>query len=105
MHRAQPHIVPQLLRGLVLRPETFDALEVKAKLWSKKIAWPKGSEIRAILPLPPLLQILDWLVSHNLCSWLQHLMPMPRGTYAGGVRGTQVARCRGWSVFAAGEGD
>ena len=64
---------------------------VKAKLCGKGTPHLKPAEIRAILPLPALMQIADWLVADALAAQLEACLSVPEHCYCGGGRGTQVS--------------
>ena len=72
-------------------PGLMSAWPVEAKLWGKKTSSPALEEIRAVLPLPPVLQVGDWLVARSLAEVVYREEPVAAENYEGGRRGTQPA--------------
>ena len=68
---AEPEAFVNMLNLFVCSPIMISKYVVKAKLCGKVTAHPKPAEIRAILPLPALMQVADWLVADALATQLR----------------------------------
>ena len=89
VQKHKPNFVTECINHLACSPQQLQKLSIDAKIWGKKTRKPKLSEIRMILPLSPLLSILDVLVSEALSAWLSRVSPPLKGIFVGGERGTQ----------------
>ena len=87
---AAPSEFLAMINTFVCSPEQVSTFVVRAKLSGKGTPNPKPAEIRAILPLPALMQIADWLVADAMATQLNESMAVPDYCYCGGGRGTQV---------------
>ena len=60
-----------------------------ARPYGKGLSKPSSSEVRLILPQPPLAALADALISQGLRSWCDEQLVAPPACFAGGLRGTQ----------------
>ena len=91
MYGAAPTDFVAMLSLLVCSPERLEAQNVEAKAFGKEVFSPTLGEVRLIMPLPPLLQLADWLVSRAFREWLLKHVQVPDSCYLGGRSGTQVS--------------
>ena len=88
---ADPSLLVTYLSKMVCDPAMVAEHCVFAKLHGKQTSRPTLRQIRAILPLPPILQIVDWVVTDELHAWLDRHMPELPACFEGGRPGTQVS--------------
>ena len=90
-HQAAPEFLPALLNGWCGDAHALSRMSVTMRLKGKKTCRPSPKQIRAIMPLPPMLHLFDWMLSTSLNQWLDLHFPVPSSCYCGGTRGTQPA--------------
>ena len=89
VHLAYPEYLPKVLNDLCGDMDALGSFTVAMKLRGKGTRRPTLSQVRAIMPLPPLLQLLDYLLSSELHRWIDGHLPLPDGCFSGAVPGTQ----------------
>ena len=70
-------------------PALASEFVVHARVLGKSTVAPTLSEVRMILPLPPALQLLDWLVADSVQRWVEKVAPLPEHYFCGAIKGTQ----------------
>ena len=88
--QASPVYLLRWLQVLACSPVMLHDFVVRARLLGKGTSKPHVDEVRAILPLPPPLQLLDYMVAASFAEWIGSVLPVPPCCYTGGGRGTQV---------------
>ena len=88
---ANPQVMAQYFARLVCSADMMAEHEIVAKLRGKKTRTPRLSEVRAILPLPPALQVADVIIATALEEWFVPRWPQEEGCFVGGVAKTQTA--------------
>lgn len=92
--RALPEAAPgrfaRALNSLAASTSEMSAFEVFGRRLGKGTARPRPQEVRCILSLPPLLQILDVVLSRTFHAWLSATLPLPLGTHSAGTPGTET---------------
>lgn len=69
-------------------------------VWGKRSSQPFLTELRALVPQSALLSVVDVVVSHRLHAWITQNLPVPPGTFVGGVPGSKVLEiAHGLSFF------
>ena len=71
-------------------PKRCREMYLTGRVLGKGMAQPSLKEIRAILPLPPFLTIVDVLITASLRSWISTHLPQAPGDFIGGRSGTQT---------------
>ena len=91
LHQARPTVLPEFLNSLCGNPSRMQEFTVTMKLKGKKTCSPTLEQIRSIMPMPPLLQLLDYLLSSALSMWIETHLGLPSSCFSGGLSGTQPA--------------
>ena len=86
---ASPEVVTTYFRSLLQTPDGYSELCVFGRPLSKTSGVPEAGDVRLILPLPPVLTIIDVLVSKALSSWNSNYFTIPRGVFVGNRPGCQ----------------
>jgi len=86
---ANPDVFVQCLCTGICDLAQLMRFTICARAYGKASSKPKANECRVILPLPPLLQIFDALLSSWIHDTLGCILPSPPVLWEGAVAGTQ----------------
>ena len=88
---SRPDLVADAVNEVLASDTDLSSFEVRGSLKGKKspTTWP--ADIRAILPLPALLEVADYVVAEALNGFLNESYQPPAGCYFGAVKGSQCA--------------
>lgn len=67
----------------------MSTIEVNAKLFGNESPRTPASKLRAILPLPAVLQVADALLANLLLPCIDSVLPVPAGSFIGARKHTQ----------------
>jgi hypothetical protein len=86
---AQPRLVANFLPLMVSSTAMMSSVVVKGRVFGKESSKAPATSIRAILPLPAVMQILDVLIPSALEVHVRRLLPSVPECFVGAVSGTQ----------------
>ena len=90
LHKCEEAMIVKLLDEHITDPSKLKALNIKVKLWGKGKRQPTTKEVRAILPMPPFVQLLDRLLAKEIDMWTAKIIELPPGCYCGALGGISV---------------
>ena len=85
-----PDLVTDLVNSICCDADALATIVVGARAYGKGTHTPTLSAIRAILPLPPIAQILDLLLSFEMETIYHGTFSLPQELYFGSAPGTQI---------------
>ena len=88
---ARPDLVATTVTNLLASSSALREVMVIGNVKGKKSPRTLPKDIRAILPLPTLLELGDYLVAKHLNGFIDQLFEPIFGVYVGATRGTQCA--------------
>jgi hypothetical protein len=95
--RASPELVASTVQEILGSEELLKQLWINGRVQGKESSSPSADEVRAILPLPALLQIGDLIISEKLEKAIVAVLPQKPGVYHGSDKHTQTLEI-GFSV-------
>ena len=87
MFSCQPHIVADYINMAAASTPTMSSMCIDGRVYGKSSPHSLVKDLRAIMPLPACLQILDVLFADYLHDWINRVLPLPRGTIAAARKG------------------
>lgn len=77
--------------GSAAGSETFwRSLTISGRVYGKTQSWPTLGQLRAILPMPPVMQLLEVILARRLQTFISEALPPVPKLCVGAVPGSQV---------------
>ena len=86
---AQPEIAVDFFKRAMSSSPFLAAFNIQGRLYGKESSTTAAADLRAILPLPSILQVIDVLISTKLTAYIDRLFPPLDGCFIGARPFTQ----------------
>ena len=88
--QVSPSSLLEYMRKLLCDPRAFEGYQVRGRPFAKSSSITPVDDIRLILPMSPILSLVDILLSSQIRKHAMASVSVPRSCYIGGSAGTQV---------------